>query len=65
MDKLDGMALSIEYDENGKFLRASTRGNGKLGEDVTEHVYYITNIRISLHIAKFLLRKEKFIFAIF
>ncbi|MBX9837763.1 MAG: hypothetical protein K2X69_05520 [Silvanigrellaceae bacterium] len=52
MDKLDGMALSIEYDENGKFLRASTRGNGKLGEDVTEHVYYITNIPKKLNIDK-------------
>lgn len=52
MDKLDGMALSIEYDENGKFIRASTRGNGKLGEDVTEHVYYITNIPKKLNIDK-------------
>lgn len=44
MDKIDGMALSIEYDENGKFLRASTRGNGKFGEDVSEHVFHIQNI---------------------
>ncbi|WP_161597649.1 NAD-dependent DNA ligase LigA [Fluviispira multicolorata] len=44
MDKIDGMALSIEYDENGNFLRASTRGNGKFGEDVTEHVYHIKDI---------------------
>lgn len=44
MDKIDGMALSIEYDENGKFFRASTRGNGKSGEDVSEHVCHVTNI---------------------
>lgn len=44
MDKIDGMALSIVYDEQGKFLKASTRGNGKFGEDVSEHVYHIQNI---------------------
>lgn len=44
MDKVDGMALSIEYDGSGKFLRASTRGNGKFGEDVSEHVFYVPNI---------------------
>ena len=31
MDKIDGMALSLEYDAQGKLLRASTRGNGKAG----------------------------------
>lgn len=44
MDKIDGMALSIEFDKSGKFLRASTRGNGKFGEDVSEHVFHIQNI---------------------
>ncbi|APJ02583.1 NAD-dependent DNA ligase LigA [Silvanigrella aquatica] len=44
MDKIDGMALAIEYDEQGRFLRASTRGNGKFGEDVSEHVFHIQNI---------------------
>lgn len=44
MDKFDGMALSIEYDENGNFSQASTRGNGEFGENVTEHVYHIFSI---------------------
>jgi DNA ligase (NAD+) len=52
MDKIDGMALSIEYDENGKFLRASTRGNGKFGEDVSEHVFHIQNIPKKITIDK-------------
>jgi DNA ligase (NAD+) len=50
MDKIDGMALSVEYNSNGSFLRASTRGNGKLGEDVSEHVYHIKNIPKKLNI---------------
>ncbi|WP_186646579.1 NAD-dependent DNA ligase LigA [Fluviispira vulneris] len=51
LDKIDGMALSIEYDENGNFLRASTRGNGKYGEDVTEHVYHIKDINKKINLA--------------
>lgn len=50
MDKIDGMALSLEYDGDGKFLRASTRGNGKAGEDVSEHVCHILNIPKLLNI---------------
>lgn len=44
LDKLDGMAMSLEYQSNGSFFRASTRGNGAVGEDVTEAVYHIAQI---------------------
>lgn len=44
MDKFDGMALSLEYDESGHFIQSSTRGNGEFGENVTEHVYHISSI---------------------
>lgn len=49
-DKLDGMALALEYDGLGRLLRASTRGSGRAGEDVTEHVFHVADIpkRISL-----------------
>lgn len=50
MDKFDGMALSIEYDESGQFVQASTRGNGEFGENVTEHVYHIFSIPKVLHL---------------
>lgn len=50
MDKIDGMALSLEYDAQGKLLRASTRGNGKAGEDVTEHICHVINIPKLLNI---------------
>ncbi len=44
LDKLDGMAMSLEYRSDGIFLRGSTRGNGTLGEDVTESVFHIAQI---------------------
>lgn len=36
--KYDGNALDLTYDEDGKFLRAATRGNGKVGENVSHTV---------------------------
>ncbi|GAA3627777.1 NAD-dependent DNA ligase LigA [Lactobacillus hamsteri] len=41
--KIDGLSLSLEY-ENGKLVRASTRGNGNVGEDVTANARYISDI---------------------
>ena len=35
--KFDGLAISIRY-ENGNFVRAATRGDGRVGEDVTANV---------------------------
>lgn len=41
--KIDGLSLSLEYSD-GKLVRASTRGNGRIGEDVTKNVQYISDI---------------------
>lgn len=41
--KIDGLSLSLEYRE-GKLVRASTRGNGTVGEDVTANVHYIKDV---------------------
>ncbi len=41
--KLDGLTLCLTY-ENGRFKCASTRGNGSIGEDVTEQVRTIKSI---------------------
>ncbi|HTV11797.1 MAG TPA: NAD-dependent DNA ligase LigA [Acidimicrobiales bacterium] len=35
--KVDGLAMSLLY-EGGRFMRAATRGNGEVGEDVTANV---------------------------
>ncbi|MDQ8186138.1 NAD-dependent DNA ligase LigA [Pelagicoccus sp. SDUM812002] len=38
--KIDGMAVSVLY-ENGEFVRAVTRGNGTVGEEISENVLSI------------------------
>lgn len=45
--KLDGLAVSILY-LDGVFTRAATRGDGKVGEDITDNVRTIRNIPLVL-----------------
>ena len=41
--KFDGLAISIRY-ENGRYVRAATRGDGATGEDVTANVATIKSV---------------------
>ena len=41
--KMDGLAVSLLY-EDGRFVRAATRGNGFVGEDVTPNVSTIKSV---------------------
>ena len=45
--KFDGLTVVVEY-ENGMFKSATTRGNGEIGEDVTEQAKTIKSIPLTI-----------------
>jgi len=45
--KIDGLSVSYTY-ENGKFVRATTRGNGIEGDDISRHVKNIAGVPAEL-----------------
>lgn len=59
--KVDGLSVALEY-ENGLFVRGATRGDGTVGEDVTENLRTIRSIplRIPDAPARLIVRGEVF-----
>lgn len=45
--KIDGLKIVFEY-ENGELIRASTRGDGTIGEDVTSNIKTINSVPLRL-----------------
>jgi DNA ligase (NAD+) len=45
--KIDGLSVSIEY-ENGRLVRASTRGDGRIGEEITPNVRTISGLPMTV-----------------
>ena len=45
--KIDGLAVSLKY-ENGKLVRAATRGDGSVGENVTQNIRTVKSVPLRL-----------------
>ncbi len=67
--KIDGLTVVLHY-ENGLFVRGATRGDGEIGEDITENLRTVKAVPLRIPIgdanvhvpSRFVVRGEAFIF---
>lgn len=48
MLKMDGLTVTLHYNENGELDKAETRGNGLVGEDVLKNVKVLSNVPLKI-----------------
>ena len=48
MLKMDGLTVTLHYNENGELDKAETRGNGLVGEDVLKNVKVMSNVPLKI-----------------
>jgi len=46
-EKLDGISIDLEY-ENGVIVKAITRGDGEIGENITKNVIQMQNVKLTI-----------------
>lgn len=60
MPKIDGCAIELEYNSQGHLFRASTRGDGLSGENVTKNAFAISDIPKRIKFGPITVRGEVF-----
>ena len=45
--KIDGVAVSVTY-EDGRLVQAATRGNGRMGDDITHNIRTVLDVPLRL-----------------
>ena len=59
--KIDGLTVALEY-ESGFFVRGATRGDGKVGEDITENLKTVKTVPLSIPFSgRLVVRGEAFL----
>lgn len=59
--KIDGVAVCIKYDEAGELIQGATRGDGTVGELITDNVRQIVDVPTKLNVGPIEVRGEAYI----